>query len=488
MEKLSYVGAQNVGYIEELFQNFLSNPQSVDPEWRMFFEGIEFAKKISGGSGSLPAKELKVYDLILAYRNFGHLKAKLDPLGLAKNKNVPELDFRQHGLDEKDLEASFEIGAVIGLPKAKLKDIIASLENTYCGTLTVDFSDCYSEVRNWVLREFEKENKTFTLSAEKKKRVLQQLVRTEGLEKFIHTRFVGAKRFSIEGGDALMTMMEHLVELGASEGMQELVFGMAHRGRVNMLANFLGKPLDLIFAEFDGVYNPNQNYVADGDVKYHMGYSTDRDVNGQSVHLSMAFNPSHLETVDPVVTGMARAKQRLRKDNRERSKVIPVLAHGDAAFIGQGVVGETFQLSQLEGYKVGGTIHIVSNNQVGFTTSPEYSRSSTYCTDVAKALHLPVFHVNGDDVEACVRAAELAYKFRQHFHQDAVVDLVCYRRFGHNEGDEPAFTQPTMYSHIKAHPTLREIYSKKLVAQGLVQETEVNAAMEGELNRIQEVL
>ncbi len=485
MEKFTYMSAQNVGYIEDLFQNFLQNPQSVDPEWRMFFEGVEFAKKIGGASGALSQKELKVYDLIRAYRHFGHMKAKLDPLGL-QQRSFPELDPRAHGLEEKDLSTVFEVGSMLGLKNARLKEIVEHLERIYCGSLTADFADCYPEVQKWIQKELEQTPPAFSI--EDKKAALNALTKAEALEKFIHTRFVGAKRFSVEGGDALLPMMEQLLRIGVPQGLQEVVIGMAHRGRVNMLATYCGKPLDLIFAEFEGAHNPNQGYVADGDVKYHMGFSSDREVNGGKVHLSMAFNPSHLEAVDPVVCGMARAKQRLRKDNKERKKVIPVLIHGDAAFIGQGVVAETLQMSQLEGYTVGGTIHVVVNNQVGFTTSPEYSRSSTYCTDVAKALHIPVIHVNGDDIEACLRAMDIAYRFRQTFRCDAVIDVVCYRRFGHNEGDEPAFTQPVLYSHIKNHPTPREIYAKKLAAEGAISETQAQADFDAEMNRIQEML
>lgn len=485
MEKFTYLSAQNVGYIEDLFQSFLQNPNAIDPDWRMFFEGMEFAKKIGPGSPAVSSKEFKVYDLIRAYRAYGHLKANLDPLAL-RMRNLPELDLRAHGLDEKDLGASFEIGSVIGLKGAKLKDIIDRLERIYCGTLTVDFADCYPDVQKWVTKEFEQGQ--FQLSQEEKRETLKALIKAEALERFIHTRFVGAKRFSIEGGDALLPMMEQLLRQGASDGVLEIVIGMAHRGRVNMLATYCGKPLDLIFSEFEGAYNQNQGYVADGDVKYHMGFSSDREVNGKTVHLSLAFNPSHLEAVDPVVCGMTRAKQRLRRDNKERKRVLPVLVHGDAAFIGQGVVAETLQLSHLEGYTVGGTIHLVVNNQVGFTTNPEYSRSSTYCTDAAKALHTPVFHVNGDDAEACARAMDLAYRYRQTFRSDIVVDIVCYRRYGHNEGDEPGYTQPVMYGQIKAHPTLREIYAKQLHEGGAVAEAQSQADFESEMNRMQEML
>jgi 2-oxoglutarate dehydrogenase E1 component len=486
LEKFTYLSAQNVGYIEELFHTFLQNPSAVDPDWRMFFEGMEFAKKVGGGAGAgLSGKELRVYDLIRAYRNYGHMKANLDPLGL-RVRSFPELDIRAHGLEEKDLASAFEIGSVVGLKGARLKDIIEKLEAIYCGTLTVDFADCYPDVKKWVQKEFEQSG--FQLSPEAKRETFHSLTKAEALEKFIHTRFVGAKRFSIEGGDALLPMMEHLLRTGANDDVMEIVIGMAHRGRVNMLATYCGKPLDLIFSEFEGGQPLSQGYVADGDVKYHMGFSSDRKVGGKTVHLSMAFNPSHLEVVNPVVSGMTRAKQRIRKDNKERKRVLPVAIHGDAAFIGQGVVPETLQLAQLEGYTVGGTIHLVINNQVGFTTSPEYSRSSTYCTDVAKALHIPVLHVNGDDVEACVKAMEIAYRFRQTFRQDIVIDLVCYRRFGHNEGDEPGYTQPLMYNKVKTHPTLREHYARKLVADGVIPESQPASELETEMNFMQEML
>ncbi len=484
MEKFTYMSAQNVGYIEEQFEKFLGNPEQVEPEWRLFFEGVEFARKIGGGSSHSP-KEIQVYDLIRAYRIFGHVKATVDPLTWG-SAPCADLELKTHGLSEADLNTSFEVGAAIGLPRAKLKDIISHMEKSYCGTLAVDFLDCPSDIQAWVRTKFERE--TSKLPDESRRQVFTDLVRTEGLEKFIHTRFVGAKRFSVEGGDVIIPMLEHLISLGSRQGMQEVVLGMAHRGRVNVLSTFMHKPLDLIFAEFEGAHNPNQGFVADGDVKYHMGYSVDRETTHGKVHVSLAFNPSHLEAVNPVVEGMARAKQRIRKDNKERKSVVPVLIHGDAAFIGQGVVAETLQLSQLEGYTVGGTIHIVINNQVGFTTSPQYSRSSRYCTDVAKALNIPVFHVNGDDPEACLRALELAYEFRQTFGKDSVIDLVCYRRFGHNEGDEPAFTQPLMYNLIKKHPTVREIYGGKLRNEGVITEAELAGALDREMDRIQQFL
>ncbi|MCO5141567.1 MAG: 2-oxoglutarate dehydrogenase E1 component [Oligoflexia bacterium] len=485
MEKFSYVNAQNVGYIEQLFESFLQNPESVDPEWKMFFEGIEFAKKIGGAVGNFSDKELKVFELIRTYRHYGHRKAKLDPLGLSEPKGQL-LALNRFNLEEKDLETSFEIGSIIGLKGAKLKEIIAKLEYLYCGSFAIEFTDCEPHIVQWVLNEYEQAN--LDLAKETRKAALDLLVKTEALERFIHTRFVGAKRFSVEGGDALLPMMDRLLHLAAKKNALELVVGMAHRGRVNMLANFCGKPLDLIFAEFSGNQFANQGFSADGDVKYHMGYSSDREVEGQKIHISLAFNPSHLEAVDPVVSGMTRAKQRLRKDNTDRKRVIPILIHGDAAFIGQGVVAETLQMSQLEGFTIGGTIHIVVNNQVGFTTNPEYSRSSYYCTDVGRALRVPVIHVNGDDVDACLRAIELAFRFRQEFGMDVIIDLVCYRRFGHNEADEPSFTQPKMYQAIKSHPTPKEIYCKHLAEEGIGSEGDAQVAFDKELDRMQAIL
>jgi 2-oxoglutarate dehydrogenase E1 component len=489
VEKFSYLSVQNVGYIEEQFHQFLKSPGSIDPEWRLFFEGLEFARKLGGGGASASpgaaAKELKAYDLIRAYRQFGARKAQLDPLGLT-NKEFEGLHFSRFGLTEGDLDQPFAVGETIGLSGATLRKIIERLEQLYCGTLTAEWADCDPAVQHWFQQEFEKS--TTALLAESRQRAHEALVKAEGLEKFIHIRFVGAKRFSVEGGESLMPMMEHLLELGSQDGMEELVVGMAHRGRVNMLANFCGKPVELLFAEFLGHGSQSQGFSADGDVKYHMGFSQDRQVNGANIHISLAFNPSHLEAVDPVVIGMTRAKQRLRQDNKERKRVLPVLIHGDAAFIGQGVVAETLQLSQLEGYTVGGTLHIVVNNQVGFTTSPQFARSVPFCTDIARSLRVPVLHVNGDDVDSCLRALALAYRFRQAFRQDVVIDLVCFRRFGHNEADEPAFTQPVMYDSVKNHPTVREIYSRKLVSEAVMEEGKSKAALDAEMDRLGAIL
>lgn len=449
----------NLDYLESLYAQFKKAPDTVELEWRRFFEGVEFANE---GSFGLSEKELDVYHLITAYRNYGHFEADVDPL-----TNTPahseQLQLSKFNLSEKDLEQSFQIGSIIGKPNAPLREIIAHLKKVYCGTLTVQCAEALPEVRNWFLKEFEQVS-PFKLTADDKKEILKSVTRAESLEKFIHTRYVGTKRFSVEGGDATLPMLDHLVKKGAELKVEEVVLGMAHRGRVNVLANFMEKDIGTMFADFNGpteLEAPIEDY--DGDVKYHLGYTKVKKTTFGEVECHLAFNPSHLEAVNPVVLGMARASQRRRNDTKNRKKVLPVLIHGDAAFAGQGVVMETLQMAHVRGYAVGGTIHLIIDNQVGFTTNPENSRSAHYSSDVAKALSIPVLHCNGDDVEACVRAMDIAVRYRQEWGRDIVIALTCYRRFGHNEGDEPAYTQPLMYDIIRKHPTLREIYSKQLV-------------------------
>jgi 2-oxoglutarate dehydrogenase E1 component len=473
LEKFSYLSRPNLEYIEGLYQSFRNSPDSIDPEWRMFFQGVEFAQNLGGKLGAqagLSSKELDVFRLVNAYRDYGHFEANLNPLA-GGTKSFPELSLFHFNLSEADLDTRFEIGALIGKPGATLREIVAHLRSCYCRTISVQVAEAMPTVRNWFIDEFEKKGETFTLSSEEKKQIFLQLAKTESFEKFLGTRYVGKKRFSIEGTDALIPILERLTAKGATSSVEELVVGMAHRGRLNVLVNFMEKAVDRIFAEFEGVRD-EFNSTFDGDVKYHLGYSADKKVGDSSVHLSLAYNPSHLEAVDPVVLGMTRAKQRRRKDTSERKKVIAVLIHGDAAFAGQGVVAETLQLSQLKGYTVGGTIHIVTDNQVGFTTNPESTRSSPYSSDISKILQTPVIHVNADDVEACVRATDIALRFRQEFKRDVVINMIGYRRFGHNEGDEPAFTQPVMYEKIKKHPTLYDIYAQKLVKEGVINDEE----------------
>lgn len=496
LKDLSYANRANAAYLDDLYQKFKDNTEAVDPEWQRFFEGVEFGRQLApltrpGRAGSEPstantsdfAKELSVHTLINTYRDIGHYQADLDPLNRG-GKRIPELALANFGLEESDRQRSFQAGAKIAKPGATLQEILDHLERSYCGTMTVEFAGLKSEMRAFAISEFEGERRQFT--AEEKTQIYTDLVRTEALEKFFGTRFVGMKRFSIEGADALIPMLETFTSHGFQEGLEEIVIGMAHRGRVNVLANFMGKALDVVFSEFDGRYDPEMSF-ADGDVKYHMGFSSDKKLPNGSVHISLAFNPSHLEAVTPVVIGMTRAKQRLRKD-KQRKHVMPIIIHGDAAVIGQGVVSETLQLSELSGYRVGGTVHVVINNQVGFTTSPESARSTYYCTDVVKQIDAPVIHVNGDDVEACIRAMNIALRFRQRFAKDIVIDLVCYRRHGHNEGDEPSFTQPIMYEKIRNHATLMNLYGAQLVSESLFSESDLQSKWDAAMDRLQERL
>ncbi len=486
MERVTSLNRSNLEYVESLYQTFLQNPESLEPQWRLFFEGVEFAQNLPAPGGQFSQSELAVYNLIEHYRDYGHLKANLDPLGLWK-PSLESFDLGKFGLKASDLDQTFAVGALLGFEKSKLRDIIAFLEATYCQTLTAQVAECRPEVRNWFLREFEKNPSGLALTPDGKREIFRQLARTESLEKFIHTRYVGTKRFSIEGGDALIPMLERSVSKGTEMGVEDIVIGMAHRGRINVLANFMEKALGIIFSEFDGTAFESYDY--DGDVKYHLGYSTDKKTAaGKNCHISLAFNPSHLEVVNPVVTGMARAKQRRRNDTKERKKVMPITIHGDAAFAGQGVVAETFQMSQLPGYTVGGTVHIIVDNQVGFTTDPSDARSTRYSADVAKTIKAPVLLVNGDDIEACVRAMDIAIKFRQQFNEDIVIDLICYRRFGHNEGDEPAFTQPVMYEVIKTHPTLMNIYLDKLEASGTMTRADGEKFYKEKIDNVQVIL
>lgn len=487
MDRFNYLNPNNLQFLEEQYQIFQDSPSQLNSEWRMFFEGMEYANKAENPnySNQLSSKELHVYNLIHFYRDYGHLKANTDPLNLKPSEDS-RFSLKNFNLEVHDLNSIFNVGSLLGLKNAKLKDIITELENTYCRTLTIDASGCEPSTRSWFHKEFEEKQKDFKISKDQKIKIFKSLARTECLEKFIHTRFVGTKRFSVEGGDALIPMLETAVEVGTALNIEEFVIGMAHRGRINVLANFMDKGLDLIFADFDGKVIDNTGY--DGDVKYHMGYSSDKDTKNGSCHISLAYNPSHLEAVGPVVCGMTRAKQRKRSNTEVRDKVVPILIHGDAAVIGQGVVSETLQLSKLKGYTVGGSLHIIINNQVGFTTNPESSRSTRYSSDIAKAIKAPTLIVNGDDVEACVAAIDMALRYRQEFKEDIFIDMICYRRFGHNEGDEPAFTQPEMYSVIKKHPTLLKKYSETVVDEGLMSVDETKNYIREKMDNLQEEL
>lgn len=478
----------NLEYIEQLYFQYKNAPQSLSADWKHFFQGVEFMEQ-GEGLNFKAEKELDVYHLISAYRNYGHFEAQLNPLA---NTATPsdQLALKKFNLSENDLEQNFKIGKLVGKENAPLKEIISHLKKSYCGKISIQAAEALPEIRDFFIREFEALEPSYKIDAEIKKDILNSLTRTEALEKFLHTRFVGAKRFSVEGADSLLPMLETLASESPKHKVEEIVIGMAHRGRINVLTNFMGKNLEHMLAEFNGNLEMEEKIEGfDGDVKYHLGYKSLKKFKTGECLVSLAFNPSHLEAVNPVVLGMTRAAQRRRKDTELRKKVVPVLIHGDAAFAGQGVVAETFQLADVKGYTVGGTIHICTDNQVGFTTSPENARSSHYASDLAKILATPVIHVSGDDTESSVRAMEMALRFRQQFGQDIVITVHCYRRFGHNEGDEPAYTQPQMYEIIKKHPTPRELYAKKLSAEGVITgDAQAAGLLNAELDRLQGIL
>lgn len=480
MDKFSYLGNGDVVAIESLYTQFLADKNSVDPSWQQFFEGFEFARKNfdESPSGEIPEqvrKEFNVINLINGYRARGHLFTLTNPVR-ERRKYLPTLAIENFGLASSDLETVFQAGTQIGIGPAKLREIIAHLEQTYCQSIGVEYMYIRNpEVVQWLQSRMESSRNTPAFTIEEKKEILHKLNQAVVFENFLHTKFVGQKRFSLEGGETLIPAMNMLVEHGASLGISDYVIGMAHRGRLNVLANILNKTYEDIFTEFEGALTEDAAY--DGDVKYHMGYSSDQLTdNGKRVHISLTPNPSHLEAVDPVVEGISRAKiDQFHKGNN--AEVCPILIHGDAAVAGQGIVYEVLQMSQLDGYKTGGTVHIVVNNQVGFTTNYLDARSSVYCTDVAKTVLSPVFHVNGDDAEAVAFVTRLAIEFRQAFKRDVFIDLLGYRKYGHNEGDEPRFTQPMLYKTIAKHPNPREIYVKKLEENGDI-EAELAKEME----------
>ncbi|MEZ4848048.1 MAG: 2-oxoglutarate dehydrogenase E1 component [Bacteroidia bacterium] len=483
-DQFSYLSNTTPGFLENLYRDFQNDPDSVSHEWRRFFEGFEFAQnkygedgdsaEITGGKISdSHAKEIFVLNLINDYRTRGHLFTKTNPVR-ERRKYAPTLDLENFHLSENDLDTVFQAGTELGLGPAKLRDILDLLKQTYCQSIGAEFRYMRQpDMIDWLQTRMESSKNQPQFSLEKKRHILTMLNKAVIFEKFLGTKFVGQKRFSLEGAESLIPAMDSVIEKGAELGIEEFVIGMAHRGRLNVLANILRKEYDEIFSEFEGI--EHQDSVFQGDVKYHLGFSADIDTSaGKHVHLSLMPNPSHLETVNPVVEGSARAKID-RKYDGDYSKLAPILIHGDAAIAAQGIVYEVIQMSLLEGYKTGGTIHIVINNQVGFTTNYIDARSSTYCTDIAKVTRSPVFHVNGDDVEALVYAIDMAMEFRQTFQRDVFIDLLCYRRHGHNEADEPSFTQPLLYKIIKKHPDPRKIYFEKLLVTG---EVEANMARE----------
>jgi 2-oxoglutarate dehydrogenase E1 component len=471
MDKYSYIANAHGNYIEELYRAYSQNPGSVDESWRKFFEGFEFAENYNGEGtvvegGGVSSKEVAVSKLIFAYRMRAHLRSKTNPVRQRKSRN-PWLDLELFGLSEADLDTVFQAGNEIGIGAATLRKIIDSLKYIYEGAIGFEFTYIREpEVFNWLRDKFEKDALAFNPSVDFKKRILKKLNEAVVFENFLHTKFLGQKRFSLEGGDSTIPGLDALINKSAELGVKEVVIGMAHRGRLNILANIMGKTYEQIFSEFEGTASPDLT-MGDGDVKYHMGFaSTITTPEGNNVNLRLAPNPSHLEVVNAIVQGYSRAQ--IDEELFDSKYILPILIHGDAAVAGQGSVYEVIQMAKLEAYGVGGTVHVVINNQVGFTTDFDEARSSIYCTDIAKLIDAPVLHVNGDDPEAVVFCFQLAAEFRQKFQRDIFIDLVCYRRHGHNETDEPRFTQPKLYNVISKHPSPREVYAQKLVANGSV--------------------
>jgi 2-oxoglutarate dehydrogenase E1 component len=488
MRGFEAVSLANKDFVAEQYRRWQEDPSSVDERWAIFFAGFDLGADGNGapdahavGNGGAAqaivdtgeVRVLGVYGLVEAYRERGHLMAHLNPLEPPPPQH-PDLDYDEFGFGEADLDRVVDTAPFKGAPRLSLRELVACLQATYCRTLGVECLQIQQrDQRQWLQDRMEPGCNSPGLSAEQRQEVLQQLVIAEGLEQFFAQRYATAKRFSLEGADALVPMLHALIEAGAEHGVGEMVFGMPHRGRLNVLANVLRKPYEMLVAEFEGALLAKEA-TGDGDVKYHLGYSHDHTTTGgKRVHLSLAPNPSHLEAIDPVIAGMVRAKQNRLRDG-ERTKVVPVLMHGDAAFTGQGVVAETLWLSELTGYRSGGTIHVIVNNQIGFTTPPEFYRFTGQPTDAAKDIQCPIFHVNGDDPEAAVHAARLAIAFRQVFKKDVFINLVCYRRHGHNELDDPTITQPVMYKKIAAHPTPLAIYRRRLEAEGVVTADDVD--------------
>ena len=454
-------------YLEEQYQQWQKDPGSLDPDWQAFFKGFELGlnRLPEGQTASLSdaLKQSGVQSLLYRYRSIGHLLACTDPLSPCP-LNHPQLELAEFGLAESDLESTFITRRFLK-EKATLREILDALTETYCRSVGVEFMHIPDPAeRQWLIDRMEPARNRHEFSHDEKLTILERLQEATLFEAFLHKKFLGQKRFSLEGGEIVIPLLDTLVRSAAAGGVKDLVMGMAHRGRLNVLANIFGKPLENIFAEFKD--NLELGFVGDGDVKYHKGYSNDLSFGDATIHLSLAANPSHLEAVDPVVIGKGRARL-VSHGPGGKKRVLPVLIHGDAAFAGQGVVTEVLNLSQIDGYQTGGTFHIVLNNQIGFTTEPAHARSTLYATDVAKMLSVPIFHVNGEDPEAAVYAARLALDYRQQFGKDVVVEVICYRRHGHNEGDEPFFTQPLMYERIRQRPPLHDVYSKRLVEQGL---------------------
>jgi 2-oxoglutarate dehydrogenase E1 component len=501
----SYLEGGNMVYLESLYESFLANPDSVEPHWREYFEslasGVDSAENealantreyftnfstqsvapATSGSTEHAAEEAYVADLINAYRSYGHHLADLDPLGLTKKETVRALTLAYHNLSDADLDKVFHAGCLIGLKEASLRDILASLKKTYCHHIAVEYMHMTNTgEREWLQDRMESVQNQPAFSPDVKQRILSGLTHAEGFENYLGVAYVGQKRFSLEGGDSLIPLLDAVIDQSAKAGVDECVMAMAHRGRLNVLVNILGKATKTLLAEFDGTIH---DVEGSGDVKYHKGFSSDVDIDGKRMHLALAFNPSHLEITGPVVQGSVRARQRRRQDAPE--KVLSIVMHGDSAMSGQGVVMETLNFSRARGFSTAGCLHIAINNQVGFTTSrPEDLRSTLYCTDIGKMIQAPIFHVNGNDPEAVCLVARLAIDYRQRFQKDVIIDLVCYRRNGHNEADDPSITQPEMYQIIKKLPTTRAMYAKTLEAEKLTTSSKAKELLENYMDRM----
>jgi 2-oxoglutarate dehydrogenase E1 component len=470
MDKYSYISNADVGYLDQLYQNYRKDPQSVDLTWQKFFEGYDFSQQKFGENGhpvedGMSIKETQVRNLIFQYRSFGHLKSDTNPVRQRRNHNV-NFDHKSVGLTDADLDVEFDVGAEIGMGKATLRKIIEKLQAVYIGPIGFEYNFIRNdEVRQWFFNKCEQEYYNNNPTIEEKKRILSKLNEAVVFENFLHTKFLGQKRFSLEGGENTIPSLQAIINKAAELGVKEAVIGMAHRGRLNVLTNILGKTYEQIFTEFEGNVNPDLT-MGDGDVKYHLGYSSYIDTPSKNkIYVKLTPNPSHLEAVNPLVVGYTRG-QIDDEYSGDDKKGLAILIHGDAAVAGQGIVYEVVQMSGLPGYATGGTIHFVINNQVGFTTDYDDARTSIYCTDIAKIVDAPVLHVNGDDAEAVTFSANLAVEYRQKFGKDIFIDLLCYRRHGHNESDEPKFTQPKLYNLIAKHPNPREVYVKKLIERG----------------------
>lgn len=492
MNRSSLPTHANTAVIEAAYERWSQNPDSVDPTWRAFFQGFALGSNGASPSAALAAadgqaataanapiidslKQSRVHHLINTYRSLGHLEAHLDPLSEPPPAH-PKLSLAQFSLSEADLQTSFDVGTYLGGGQMKLSDVLTNLRLTYCDHIGVEYMHIQDvDVRTWLQEKMELTRNQPDFSKAEKVRILRRVYKAELFERFLHTKYVGQKRFSLEGGETMVAAVDSIIEMCPNCGVEEVVMGMAHRGRLNILTSVMRKNFDVLFEQFSENYIPDA-VGGDGDVKYHLGYEAVLDTAaGKKVEVRLAANPSHLEIVNPVVEGKARARQRMRGDTEARTRVLPLLIHGDAAFAGQGVVAETLNFSQLPGYRTGGTLHFVVNNQIGFTTEPDEARSTRYCTDVAKMIEAPVFHVNGDDPESVCMVAQLALEFREKFHRDVVIDMYCYRKHGHNETDEPAFTQPLLYKKIATHPQVSAVLSQRLIAEGTITAAESDA-------------